>query len=126
LGLQVARFATGAAIVNAVFAQADLKQALAQRAVFVAGAASFRLVADHAHKFLGHSGRLARFGGSGNGTMVDGPAVIAALPRTPSRLKSSWNQHQLKEGTSIVVKEGTFLMWYDKQASFIDPAKRGC
>jgi hypothetical protein len=73
--LKVAGFAAGTAIVNAVFAQAGIIQALAQGAVFVAGAASFRLVADHALEFLGHGGRLARFGGSGNGTMVDDPAV---------------------------------------------------
>ncbi|MGZ7061112.1 MAG: hypothetical protein ACXVJU_17655, partial [Candidatus Angelobacter sp.] len=75
LGLQVTGFAAGTAVVNAVFAQADFIEALAQRAIPVAGAASFGLVADHAHEFLGHSGRLSRFGFSGNGPMVDGLAV---------------------------------------------------
>jgi hypothetical protein len=73
--LQITSLATGAAIVNAVFAQANFIEALAQSAVLVAGAASLRLVADHAHEFLGHGGRLSRFGFSGNGPMVDGLAV---------------------------------------------------
>lgn len=67
LGLQVTGFAAGAAIVNAVFAQADFIEALAQRAVFIAGACPLRLVAHHAHEFFGHGGRLARFAFSGNG-----------------------------------------------------------
>jgi hypothetical protein len=71
LGLQVTRFPAGAAIVNAVFAQTDFIEALAQRAIFVAGAASLWLVADHAHELFGHGGRLSRFGVSGNGPMVD-------------------------------------------------------
>jgi hypothetical protein len=75
LGLEVAGFAAGAAIVNAIFTQADFIEALAQRAVFVAGARSLRLVADHAHEFFGHGGRLARFALSGNKPMVDGLAV---------------------------------------------------
>lgn len=41
LGLQVTGFAAGTAIVCAVFAQADLKEALAQAAIFVAGAGPF-------------------------------------------------------------------------------------
>lgn len=41
LGLQIAGFAAGTAIVGAVFAQADLIKALAQHAVFVAGAGPF-------------------------------------------------------------------------------------
>src|SRR5690242_13212700 len=57
LGLQVAGFAAGAAVVDSVLAQADFKQALAQPAVFVATAASFQLVADHAYEFLGHNSR---------------------------------------------------------------------
>jgi hypothetical protein len=59
LGLQVACLTAGTAIINAVFAQAGVKQALAQSAVFVAGATSFRLVADHALEILGHRRRLA-------------------------------------------------------------------
>jgi len=73
--LQVAGFAAGTAIVGAVFAQADLIKALAEHAVLVAGAGPFRLVTDSAHEFLGHSGRVPRFGFSGQGTMVDGLAV---------------------------------------------------
>ncbi|MGC2745205.1 MAG: hypothetical protein WA672_18705 [Candidatus Angelobacter sp.] len=75
LGLQVTSLAAGTAIINAVFAQADFIKALAQGAVLVTGAASFRLIADHAHEFFGHGGRLSRFGASGNGPMVDGLAV---------------------------------------------------
>lgn len=41
LGLQIAGFAAGTAIVCAVFAQADLIKALAQHAVLVAGAGPF-------------------------------------------------------------------------------------
>jgi hypothetical protein len=67
LGLQVAGFTAGAAIVNAIFTQADFIEALAQRAIFIAGAASFRLIAHHAHEFFCHAARLARFGLSGNG-----------------------------------------------------------
>jgi hypothetical protein len=74
LGLQVASFAAGSAVVNAVFTKADFIKALAQRAVFVAGAGSLRLVADHAHEFFGHGRRLSRFWLTGNGTMVDGLA----------------------------------------------------
>jgi hypothetical protein len=48
LGLQVAGFTAGTAIINAIFAQADFIQALAQRAVFVAAAGTLRLVTDHA------------------------------------------------------------------------------
>lgn len=85
LGLQIAGFAAGTTIVYAVFAQADFKEALAQRAVFVAGTGPFRLVTDHAHVFLGHNGRLARFGGSGNGTMVDDPAAQSGA-KIPGRM----------------------------------------
>jgi len=46
-------------------------KALAERAVFITGAASFRLVTEHTGKIFCHSGRLARFGGNGNGPMVD-------------------------------------------------------
>jgi hypothetical protein len=67
LSLQVTCFPAGTAIVNAVFTQADFIEALAQRAIFIAGAASLRLVANHAHEFFGHGGRLARFALSGNG-----------------------------------------------------------
>ena len=75
LGLEVAGFAAWTAIVNAVLTQADFIEALAQTAVLVAGAGSLRLVADHAHKFFGHGGRLSRFWLSGNGPMVDDLAV---------------------------------------------------
>jgi hypothetical protein len=75
LGLQIARFPARAAIVNAVFAQADFIEALAQGAVFVAGAASLWLVADHAHEFFGHGGRLSRISRSGNTPFVLGPLV---------------------------------------------------
>jgi hypothetical protein len=59
LCLQIACLTAGTAIINTVFAQAGVKQALAQSAVFVAGAASYRLVADHAFEILGHGRRLA-------------------------------------------------------------------
>jgi hypothetical protein len=49
-------------------------EALAERAVFVTGATSLRLITEHAGKIFGHSGRLARFGSAGNGPMVDEPA----------------------------------------------------
>jgi hypothetical protein len=80
LGLQVAGFPAGAAIVNTVFAEADFIEALAQRAVFVAGAASLRLVANHAHEFFSHGGRLSRFRVYGNRPMVDDLAVDDQLP----------------------------------------------
>jgi hypothetical protein len=100
LGLQVASLAAGAAVVNAVFTQADFIEALAQSAVLVAGAAPLRLVADHAHKFFGHGGRLSRFRLSGNGPMVDGLAVKSRLPCPAPyiRLTRRWNQHQPKKG----------------------------
>jgi hypothetical protein len=73
--LQIASFTAGAAIVNAVFAEADFIEALAQRAIFIAGAASLRLVADHAHKFFGHGGRLSRISRVDNTPFVLGPLV---------------------------------------------------
>jgi len=73
LGLQVAGFAAGAAIVNAVFTQADFIEALAQRAVLVAGATPLRLIANHAHEFFGHGRSLARFCHAGNTPFVLGP-----------------------------------------------------
>ena len=78
--MQVAGLAAWTAVINAVFTQADFIEALAQSAILVTGAASLRLVADHAHEFLGHGGRLARFGFSGNGPMVDGLAVSGGNP----------------------------------------------
>jgi hypothetical protein len=81
LGLQVTGLAAGTAIVNSVFAEADFIEALAQRAVFVTGAASFWLVANHAHEFFGHGERLSRFGISGNEPMVDGLAVAGRVSR---------------------------------------------
>jgi hypothetical protein len=75
LGLQIARFPAGAAIVNAIFTQADFVEALAERAIFIAGAASLRLVADHAHEFFGHGGRLSRISRAGNTPFVLGPLV---------------------------------------------------
>jgi hypothetical protein len=59
--LQITGFAARAAIIDAVLTQSNLIKALAQATVFVAGAASLRLIADHAHEFFGHGGRLARF-----------------------------------------------------------------
>jgi hypothetical protein len=73
-GLQVTGFTAGRAIIYAVFAQADVMQALAERAIFIAGAASLRLVTHHAGKVFRHNRRLARFCGWGNGPMVDGLA----------------------------------------------------
>jgi hypothetical protein len=102
LGLQITRLAAGTAIVCAVFTKADLIEALAQRAVLVAGAVPLGLVADHAHEFFGHSGRLSRFLLSGNGTMVDGLAIEIASGARRSRKKSRG------------------------LAGFIDPAKLGC
>jgi hypothetical protein len=76
--LQVTGFTAGRAIINAVFAQADVMEALAERAIFIAGAASLRLVTHHAAKVFRHDRRLARFGGWGNGPMVDGLAEHSA------------------------------------------------
>jgi hypothetical protein len=73
--LQVASFPAGTAIIDAVLTQTDLIQALAEAAILVTGAASLRVIADHAHEFLGHSGRLTRFLSSGNGTMVGDPVA---------------------------------------------------
>lgn len=81
LGLQIARFTAGTAIVNAVFTQADFIKALAQRAVFIAGAASLRLVTDHAHEFFGHGGRLSRISRLGNTPFVLGPLVPSHVIR---------------------------------------------
>jgi hypothetical protein len=87
--LQVTGLAAWTAIINAVFAQADFIEALAQSAVLVAGATSLRLVADHAHEFLGHSGRLSRFWLPGNAPMVDGLAVRArAIENSDANEKS--------------------------------------
>ena len=86
--MQVASFAAGTAVINTVFTQADFIEALAQRAILVAGAASFRLVADHAHEFFGHVRRLSRFRLPGNGPMVDGPAVEGGLLRRKTQV---WN-----------------------------------
>jgi hypothetical protein len=88
--LQITSLAAGAAIVNAVFTQADFIEALAQSAVLVAGAASLRLVADHAHEFLGHGGRLSRFGLSGNGPMVNGLAVSVGKPAAADEKYGYW------------------------------------
>ena len=74
LGLQITGFTAGRAIVDTVFAEANVMEALAKRAVFITGAASFRLITEHAGKIFGHSRRLARFGSNGNGPMVDEPA----------------------------------------------------
>jgi hypothetical protein len=74
LGLQVAGFAAGTAVILAVFAQADFIETLAEPAVFVAGAGPFGQVADGAEIFLGHGERLSRKAAPGNGTMVDGLA----------------------------------------------------
>jgi hypothetical protein len=107
LGLQVASLAAGAAIVNAVFTQADFIEALAQSAVLVARAAPLRLVADHAHKFFGHGGRLSRFRLSGNGPMVDGLAVTKSpsLPPHPAPVRKTLESTSTKKGDiSIVVK----------------------
>jgi hypothetical protein len=57
--LQVTGFTAGRAIVNAVFAQADVMQALAERAVFVAGATSLRLVTQHADKVFRHKREIS-------------------------------------------------------------------
>jgi hypothetical protein len=75
--LQVAGLAAGAAIIDTVFAQADFKETLAQGAVFVAKAASFRLVADHALKFLSHRREIIAISGLLQWPMVDDPVVAA-------------------------------------------------
>jgi hypothetical protein len=87
LGLKITGLAAGTAIIDAVFAQANFIETLAQAAVFVAGAGSFRLIANHALEFPGHSGRLARFGVSGNRTMVDGLAMDVAAPQAAHESK---------------------------------------
>ena len=85
LGLQIASFTAGAAIVNAVFTQADFVETLAQGAVFVAGAASLRLVANHAHEFFGHGGRLSRLRLARQGTMVGDLAERIAISNASIR-----------------------------------------
>jgi hypothetical protein len=94
--LQVTGFAAGRTVIGAVFAQAYLVEALAQHAVFIAGAGTFRQVADAAYEFFGHSGRLSRFGYSGNGTMVDDLAMDGEL------------------------------VLDSRSSGFIDPGKHGC
>jgi hypothetical protein len=71
LGLQVTGLAARTAIVGAVLTKTNFIEALAQHAVLVAAARPFRLVTDSADEFLGHGGRVSRFNGPGNGTMVD-------------------------------------------------------
>jgi hypothetical protein len=100
--LQVTSFAAGTTVVGTVLAQADFIKTLAQYAVFVAGAGSFRLIADPAYKFFGHNGRLSLFGLWGNGPMVDGLAM------------------GIGKGARRSVEKSRGL------AGFIDPAKRGC
>ena len=75
--MQITGFAAWTAVMNTVFAKADFIEALAERAVLVAGAASLRVVADHAHEFFGHGGRLSRIRLCSNGPMVDDLAVSA-------------------------------------------------
>lgn len=61
LGVEVAGFAAGNAVVLAVFAETDFEDRLAEAAVFFALARSFRHIANRADKVLGHGRRLARF-----------------------------------------------------------------
>src|SRR5215472_13075906 len=68
LGLQVAGFAAGTAIVMSVFAQARVEQALAQAAIPSALAPLFRHLADGTMKLLRHRRRLPRFPARGNGS----------------------------------------------------------
>src|SRR5579862_2286988 len=63
-------------------------EALAKRAILVTGAASLRLVTDHADKILCHDRRLARFVTGSNGTMVD---VLMAHRRI-------WDGHKVRVG----------------------------
>jgi hypothetical protein len=81
--VHVTGFTAGTAVVLAVFAQADFEEALAEAAVFIAAATALRLVADAADEFLGHSGRLARIGFGGNGTMVMGLKELPGMPELP-------------------------------------------
>jgi len=62
LRLHIAGFAAGAAVPLAVFAQTDFIEALAEPAVFVAGAGVFGLIADAADKFLGHTVEISANG----------------------------------------------------------------
>ncbi|PYP86787.1 MAG: hypothetical protein DMG65_18000 [Candidatus Angelobacter sp. Gp1-AA117] len=61
LGLQVAGFAAGLAVIHAVFAQPDIELRLAVAAVPLANAFLFRLVTDATNKIIGHERSLARF-----------------------------------------------------------------
>jgi hypothetical protein len=54
LGLHVTGFATGSAIILAIFAKANVKLPTAQPAIFGAGAAAFHLLAYAAYVILGH------------------------------------------------------------------------
>ena len=83
--LQIAGLAARTAIIDAIFAQAYFIKALAQPAIFVAGAAPFWLVADSADKFFGHGVRLARIRSQDNGTIVGEPAVIRSAPHARSK-----------------------------------------
>ena len=58
LGLHIARFAAGAAVVLAVFAQADVKLGAAKPAIFRAGAALLNLVALRADEILRHEAEI--------------------------------------------------------------------
>jgi hypothetical protein len=120
LSLKVAGFPAGTAIVNAVFAQADFIKALAQGAVLVAGAASFRLIADHAHEFFGHCGRLSRFGAPGNGPMVDGLAVSIA-----EEVQDRQDKHKVPHGPTRKLKKTlAHLRGFDYMTTMASGASR--
>jgi hypothetical protein len=61
LGVQLARFSAGLAIVLAVFAQPDAIQRLAEAAIPIATATFFREFANAADKILSHARRLPLF-----------------------------------------------------------------
>jgi hypothetical protein len=58
LSLHVARFAAGAAVILAVFAQANVMLTTAKPAVLSAGAAPFHLVAKNAEEIFRHDRSL--------------------------------------------------------------------
>jgi len=59
LGFHVTGFAAGAAVILAIFTEANVELRATQPAVLGAGAAAFDLVTENADKILGHKRSLA-------------------------------------------------------------------
>lgn len=102
LGLKVAGFATGAAVVQAVFTEAHVLEALAKAAEPYTIAATFRKVANGALKQLRHKRRLARF--PGGGQYAVGVYTFEALATTLQGRGSYSGSSGLKSGSSRSIK----------------------